>query len=263
MKIVFTSNVSHMLVFFESNLSVPIRPGASIAARYFAERAAADQLAATAEARRLTLETMSGAHRYFDVKTTEEAHAHAAEDKEMVEAPRTAAIENSALRGMEEEGRRRRGAMDDEVGAPAPAAIKLFSDKTDAERTRKAEEITAAARCSCRLQGRRRTHSAVPHGRQPLRRHHGPAAADGGAGTRPAGAAARPGRQAAVGRGQEDQPRERAGGKDEAGPGGGQSRQRGEGPRERAASWRMPAQAPSPPWIATMMYTRGRHCTYR
>ena len=70
---------------------------------------------------------------------TEEAHAHAAEFKEMIESPRAAAIEKFALGGMEEEGRRT--AMEDEVTAPAPEAIKLFLDRADAERARKAEEI--------------------------------------------------------------------------------------------------------------------------
>jgi len=130
-----------------SNFS--ICPDASVAARYFTERAASEKLAATVEVGRLSLKTMSSAHRYFGEKTTEEAHLHAAEVKEMIEPPRAAAIENFALGGMEEEGRRRT-AMEDEVTAPAPEAIKLFSDRVDADRARKAEEIRELKRTSRR-----------------------------------------------------------------------------------------------------------------
>ena len=120
--------------------SFSIRPDASVAARYFTEKAAAEKLAATAKTHRLSLKIISSAHRYFDKKSTQEAHAHAVEIKEMMEAPCTAAIDDFVLRGVEEE-RRRRTAMEDEVTAPAPVAIKLFSDRADAERARKAEEI--------------------------------------------------------------------------------------------------------------------------
>ena len=120
--------------------SVVLSSEASVATKYFTEKAAEDDELKKIEMRKLAKENMPEAHKHFDKIAHEDALKRAAEIEELINAPRPAAIEYFTAMDISEKSKRKLQ-IEAEANVPPPAAVDYFTKKANAERERKAAEL--------------------------------------------------------------------------------------------------------------------------